>query len=482
MLLNSAKQIVNDAIGSETVEHIKEYRKTASEAGSKAISSAAKRISDAVDARKKEKETTHTQSPEKKYTQDSDLTKSETTRTRFVSATCPQCGASLEIEDGIDTFFCKYCGEKVVLTNQDAKTLKAKTAVKKFEHREKMTDKLIGHLNERATRKAEEKEKQRKDVNKAMLVLLAVMAVCMIMLLSRTGSQRRESMAEETRLQQIVDQIEIDIDNGDYDAALIKANSLYYTSGYSNDVKKKWDNTRESLIELITEARDAEQTRSAIDPSEGEAQSATDSFTNTQEKVDPIPVEESKQAFSESEDQAPAEATAESEKTAEEIGLSAITASDLTVRTTTDYSHLFSDAVYLGNNEGVTISIIATATGLSADDIELFYDKTLLSVKMDKPTETDGKTLFSAYVTGKKAGNSTLVICTAYDLYLYGENASGFVVEINKLDSKDGRIVYLAPTGEKYHFREKCAGENAIKTTYREVIAYDYQPCGKCAS
>ena len=84
-------------------------------------------------------------------------------QTKFVPATCPQCGASLEIEDGIDSFFCKFCGGKVVLTNQNAETLKAKTAIKKFEHREKMTDKVIGHLNERAVRKADEKEKQRKD-------------------------------------------------------------------------------------------------------------------------------------------------------------------------------------------------------------------------------------------------------------------------------------------------------------------------------
>lgn len=28
---------------------------------------------------------------------------------------CPNCGANLEIEDGIDTFFCKYCGYKIIL-------------------------------------------------------------------------------------------------------------------------------------------------------------------------------------------------------------------------------------------------------------------------------------------------------------------------------------------------------------------------------
>ena len=30
----------------------------------------------------------------------------------FVTLKCPNCGASIDIEDGIDTFYCKYCGYK----------------------------------------------------------------------------------------------------------------------------------------------------------------------------------------------------------------------------------------------------------------------------------------------------------------------------------------------------------------------------------
>lgn len=60
---------------------------------------------------------------------------------------------------------------------------------------------------------------------------------------------------QEQELQAIVDEIEVDIQNGDYDAALIKANGLYYTKDWSSDIEKKWDNTREGLIELIEEKK-----------------------------------------------------------------------------------------------------------------------------------------------------------------------------------------------------------------------------------
>lgn len=42
---------------------------------------------------------------------------------------------------------------------------------------------------------------------------------------------------------------------GNYDDAYIKANTLHYTSGWSSDIEKKWDETRESLLEQIEKAK-----------------------------------------------------------------------------------------------------------------------------------------------------------------------------------------------------------------------------------
>ena len=46
----------------------------------------------------------------------------------------------------------------------------------------------------------------------------------------------------------------IDIKNEDYEDAYVKANSLHYTSGWSDDIEKKWDDTRKAIIEQIEKA------------------------------------------------------------------------------------------------------------------------------------------------------------------------------------------------------------------------------------
>lgn len=48
----------------------------------------------------------------------------------FHQMKCPSCGATLDIEDGINTFYCKYCGSKVVVEGQSPDVIKAKTKIK----------------------------------------------------------------------------------------------------------------------------------------------------------------------------------------------------------------------------------------------------------------------------------------------------------------------------------------------------------------
>jgi len=50
----------------------------------------------------------------------------------------------------------------------------------------------------------------------------------------------------------------------------------------------------------------------------------------------------------------------------------------------------------------------------------------------------------------------------------------------HKLDSKQGKLVYYTPTGEKYHFSKSCAGDNAMETTLNDAEGF-LDPCGKCA-
>ena len=38
---------------------------------------------------------------------------------QFISVTCPQCGANLQIEEGREFAFCSYCGTKVMMSNEN---------------------------------------------------------------------------------------------------------------------------------------------------------------------------------------------------------------------------------------------------------------------------------------------------------------------------------------------------------------------------
>ena len=45
-----------------------------------------------------------------------------------------------------------------------------------------------------------------------------------------------------------------EIENGNYAAARIKAEAIHYTADWSDDIEKKWDNIRISLLKEIDKA------------------------------------------------------------------------------------------------------------------------------------------------------------------------------------------------------------------------------------
>ena len=61
------------------------------------------------------------------------------------SITCPHCGGTLELQDGLDTFFCLYCGGKVTLTGLSDAAYDARVKIKEMEHQERLQDKKYEH-------------------------------------------------------------------------------------------------------------------------------------------------------------------------------------------------------------------------------------------------------------------------------------------------------------------------------------------------
>ena len=160
---------------------------------------------------------------------------------------CPNCGASLEVEDGLDTFFCKYCGYKILLQGQSKAAYDAKVRVKHMEHKERLQEKRDAQERYRM-------EFKQKDERRTLAIVFgifgAIIAMCLI--ISAVGNAGAKK--QERELQAIVDQIMIDIENEDFAAAYVKANSLYWDDSWTSEGEDKWDATRKETIKQIEEA------------------------------------------------------------------------------------------------------------------------------------------------------------------------------------------------------------------------------------
>ena len=160
---------------------------------------------------------------------------------------CPNCGASLDVEDGLDTFFCKYCGYKILLQGQSKAAYDAKVRVKHMEHKERLQEKRDAQERYRM-------EFKQKDERRTLAIVFgifgAIIAMCLI--ISAVGNAGAKK--QERELQAIVDQIMIDIENEDFAAAYVKANSLYWDDSWTSEGEDKWDATRKEIIKQIEEA------------------------------------------------------------------------------------------------------------------------------------------------------------------------------------------------------------------------------------
>ena len=160
---------------------------------------------------------------------------------------CPNCGASLEVEDGLDTFFCKYCGYKILLQGQSKAAYDAKVRLKHMEHKERLHEKRDAQERYRM-------EFKQKDERRTLAIVFgifgAIIAMCLI--ISAVGNAGAKK--QERELQAIVDQIMIDIENEDFAAAYVKANSLYWDDSWTSEGEDKWDATRKEIIKQIEEA------------------------------------------------------------------------------------------------------------------------------------------------------------------------------------------------------------------------------------
>ena len=167
---------------------------------------------------------------------------------------CPNCGANLDVEDGLDTFYCKYCGYKIVLEGQSDQAYRSKENIQRMRHKERMFDKKVEYEKYKDKKKIDAKERENKDVIIRVAIGILMLAIISISTNIYFAKEKRESKEEERQLEAIIDDVKADIDDKNFDDAYVKAQSIVYTKNYSKDTEKKWDNIREELLDQIEEA------------------------------------------------------------------------------------------------------------------------------------------------------------------------------------------------------------------------------------
>ena len=91
---------------------------------------------------------------------------------------------------------------------------------------------------------------------KIVLGCLIIYAALMGVLFFMGGSTDRKIEKLDNQLNATVAEIQVDISNGDYDSALIKANTLHFNSSLSKSKAEDWDEQREALIKLIEQKKE----------------------------------------------------------------------------------------------------------------------------------------------------------------------------------------------------------------------------------
>ena len=166
---------------------------------------------------------------------------------KLLQMKCPNCNADLQIDDGIESFFCQYCGTKIILEGQSNAAIRAKARLKTLD---KVGEIQKNHHRQRMELREQKAAIQAAEERRALLVGGICFLVCILICILMLAYGKISNAKENTRLETIYSEIQTDMANGDYDSALMKANTLYFSAD-DKELKNQWDQTRESMIKMI---------------------------------------------------------------------------------------------------------------------------------------------------------------------------------------------------------------------------------------
>ena len=170
---------------------------------------------------------------------------------------CPCCGATLDVNDELDIFYCKYCGSKLIAEDLDKGRLKARLKIYELQQQERMQQ----SEHEFQQHEIQEERKQRRfeaileafDGKLVPLVLAVILLVAMHISTSLPSSEELEHDELVAELKSIELEIQSDIKSGNYDEALLKTKQLVLDDNWSSKEEKTWAQKRKEYEEVIRE-------------------------------------------------------------------------------------------------------------------------------------------------------------------------------------------------------------------------------------
>lgn len=167
---------------------------------------------------------------------------------KLIPMTCPNCKASIEIDGTKDFCFCTYCGTKILVNDDSTRTIN-------INHHYTETDEAkIEEIKSKERIHARElwsKDSYKKSANRSFIIM-AIFCVVGFLVLGIHGAI--EDKKQTNHFEQLSQEILVDIENGDYSSAKLKANQIQYTANFKSGEKEKWDEVRETLLEEIAKA------------------------------------------------------------------------------------------------------------------------------------------------------------------------------------------------------------------------------------
>lgn len=166
---------------------------------------------------------------------------------KFKTLKCPNCDAPIIPPNGVETFYCQHCGYHIILEDLTNAEVNASVKFGRMWHKERMRDKQYEENHNAWVRRENTKHYEFVRYILVFALLFGLLFIVGAMISIKSNN-------EEQKLNDTVDEIVQDINDGNYSEARVKAQSLYYTSGESEEHQKKWDDTRKQLLKEIDKA------------------------------------------------------------------------------------------------------------------------------------------------------------------------------------------------------------------------------------